>query len=146
MKRLVPYAVFAMAYAGLIFLVGSVMNWLIAGDTVVPGMWGAPFVAAPLALLLAERSGTLTRAGVALTSLILVLCFAIPATVMLTGLAVAIPENPSVPYISQGMILFIQLGKWLVWISGLEFVVIPWVCALLLQWHYSRKARAAVCQ
>ena len=144
MKRFVPYAVFAMAYAGLIFLVGAILNLPIAGDTVVLGMWGAPFVAAPLALLLAARLGTLTSAGVALTSLILVLCFAIPATVMLTRLAVDIAANPLVPYISQGMVWFIALGKWIVWMTALEFMVLAWVCSLLLQWHHSRKARAVV--
>lgn len=144
MKRFVPYIVFAMAYAGLVFLVGWVLNLLIGGDTVVLGVWGAPFFATPLALLLAARLGTLTSAGVALTSLILVLCFAIPATVMLTRMAADIAANPLLPYLSQGMVWFIGLGKWLVWITALEFAVLPWVCSLLLQWHYSRKARAAV--
>ena len=133
MKRTVPYLVFALAYAGLLCLLVSAISFLTASDTVLPAILYAPLLAAPLALLLASRVGALTSFGVGLTSLILVICVLTPVTFLLASFAADVLSQPSLSFMSPGLIFFVKFGVFLLWLCGLAIVMVAWIYSLLFQ-------------
>ena len=143
MRRTLPYLVFAIAYAGLGFVASFVVGQLGTGAVGAMLMWWLPLAVAPLALLVSSRLGTLTSAGVALTSFIVVLC--VVAAILLILVAIAVPTvgPPTFAYVAQTFTRFVQLSGWLLWLNAFMLVVVPWLWSLLPFWRRSHTTRAA---
>lgn len=143
MRRTLPYFVFAVTYPGLLFVASFAEEKL--GSGAVEGIleWWLPAALAPLALLVSARLGTLTSAGVALTSFIVVIF--VVAAILLILVAIAVPTvgSPTVAYVSQTFVRFLALSGWFFWLNALMLVAVPWLWSLLLFRRGSHATRAA---
>lgn len=124
MKRFIPYITFVATYGGLLLLAGLAARAVDAGALDFISVWIAPVVAAPIALLLAKRSGQPTRLGIGVSALAFAACICI-ATVGIF-IIIAVPTGVLTVVQALGMFpTYFSLGGWTLLLSYLLVIAAP---------------------
>lgn len=144
MRRFAACIVFAIIYGLLLLLTGIATDQFGPGAFGVAAGWIAPFVAAPLALMVATRFGRLTYLGVAITSTILAALVVLTTVGILVAIAVPAVGGPTLGYIVSMFASYFTIGGWRLVLSLVLFIAVPplWL-ALLLSLKTSRAPAAA---
>jgi hypothetical protein len=133
MKRIIPHIAFFFAYAALLFLWGFIAEQLGLDETDNPLWRIAPFVAAPLALLVAMRLGDIGSVGVAVASVLLVFLTCAATVAILVAIAVPIVGGPTPGYVWHAIVTFLSLGGWPLLSAAFTLVAAPVLWSVFLQ-------------
>lgn len=124
MKRFTPYIIFVATYGGLLLLAGLAALVVDAATLYFINAWIAPVVAAPIALLLAMRSGQPTHLGIGISAFAFAACICL-ATVGVF-IVIAIPTGVLTTVQALGMFpTYFSLGGWSLLLSYLLLIAAP---------------------